>query len=87
LPGSHGQEIDLWQVSSEISKRLAAFFLSGKDGRPSLAGSSSNSQNDPHWRDLVLFHEYFHGDNVLVWCEPSKPVDWSRCKLLEQSGE
>ena len=47
----------------EISDRLVATFLRGPDGRRPVYGGSDTFQNDPHWRDLVLFYEYFHGDN------------------------
>jgi hypothetical protein len=47
----------------EISRRLAAIFLRDASGRRPVYGGMAKFQNDPHWRDLILFHEYFHGDN------------------------
>jgi len=53
----------LFEVAQEIVRRLAATFLRGNDGRRPVYGGMSKFQEDPHWRDLILFHEYFHGDN------------------------
>jgi hypothetical protein len=47
----------------EISRRLSGTFLRDAEGRRPVYGGSAKFQNDPHWRDLILFHEYFHGDN------------------------
>jgi hypothetical protein len=62
-PTSSGQHKNLYQVAEEIVRRLANIFLKGKDGRRPVYGGSRKFQEDPHWRDLVLFYEYFHGDN------------------------
>jgi len=53
----------LYQVAEEISRRLASMFLRGEDGRRPVFGGTKKFQDDPHWRDLILFYEYFHGDN------------------------
>jgi hypothetical protein len=53
----------LYQVAEEISRRLANIFLRDKDGKRPVYGGTDNFQEDPHWRDLILFYEYFHGDN------------------------
>ena len=53
----------LYQVAEEISRRLAAIFLRGEDGTRPVYGGTRKFQDDPHWRDLILFYEYFHGDN------------------------
>jgi hypothetical protein len=50
-------------VAEEISRRLTNIFLKDKDGRRPVYGGADKFQNDPHWRDVVLFYEYFHGDN------------------------
>jgi hypothetical protein len=55
--------MNLYQVAEEISRRLASIFLKDKDGHRPVYGGTEKFQNDPHWRDLVLFYEYFHGDN------------------------
>jgi hypothetical protein len=62
-PTGSGNEMTLGQVAEELSRRLASIFLRGPDGRRPVYGESEVFQTDPHWRDLVLFHEYFHGDN------------------------
>ena len=50
-------------MSKEISDRLTQIFLRGKDGTRPVYGGSETFQSDPHWRDHILFYEYFHGDN------------------------
>ena len=47
----------------ELGDRLISIFLPGKDGRRPVYGGTTVFATDPHWRDLVLFYEYFHGDN------------------------
>ena len=87
-PSRTENEADLWQVSAEISKRLGRIFLRDKDGRRPVAGELEQFQNDPHWRDLILFHEYFHGDDG-AGLGASHQTGWTGLvsKLLEQSGE
>ncbi len=55
--------MNLYQVAEEIKGRLASIFLRGKDGRRPVYGGSRKFQEDPYWRDYLLFNEYFHGDN------------------------
>jgi hypothetical protein len=62
-PTGSGRQMTLYQVAEELSRRLAAVFLRGSDGRRPVHGAASTFQEDPHWRDLLLFYEYFHGDN------------------------
>ncbi len=62
-PTGSGRQMTLYEVAEEIARRLAAIFLRGGDGRRPVYGGSAKFQEDPHWRDLVLFYEYFHGDN------------------------
>src|SRR5215469_8220979 len=62
-PTGSGRELNLYQVARELSDRLTGTFLPGSDGRRPVHGGQSILQNDPHWRDLLLFYEYFHGDN------------------------
>ncbi len=87
-PTHSRQEMDLWQVAAEISRRLTRIFLPGKDGRRPFAGAVDVFNKDPHWRDLVLFYEYFHGDNG-AGIGASHQTGWTGlvAKLLEQSGE
>ncbi|MFF0739682.1 glucosidase [Streptomyces sp. NPDC004111] len=62
-PTGSGVRMTLYEVAREISRRLSATFLRGPDGRRPVYGGQEKFQNDPHWRDLVSFYEYFHGDN------------------------
>jgi hypothetical protein len=62
-PTGSGRLMNLYQVAEEISRRLANIFRRDKDGRRPVYGGSRKFQEDPHWRDLLLFYEYFHGDN------------------------
>ena len=62
-PTGSGQQMNLYQVANEISERLVSTFRRGADGRRPIHGGQPILQTDPHWRDLVLFYEYIHGDN------------------------
>ena len=55
--------MNLYQVAEEISRRLANMFLKDQAGRRPVYGGAGKFQDDPHWRDCLLFYEYFHGDN------------------------
>ncbi len=62
-PTGSGRQLNLYQVAEEISRRLSNIFLKGPDGRRPVYGGTRVFQEDPHWRDFILFYEYFHGDN------------------------
>ena len=62
-PTGSGNLMNLWDVSAEISRRLVNLFLRDSSGKRPVYGGSDTFQNDPHWRDAILFYEYFHGDN------------------------
>ena len=62
-PTGSGQRMNLYQVAEEIARRLVCIFLRNRDGRRPVYGNSRKFQQDPHWQQLVLFYEYFHGDN------------------------
>lgn len=62
-PTGSGRQMNLYQVAEEISRRLTNIFLRDKDGRRPVYGGARKFQEDPHWRDCILFYEYFHGDN------------------------
>jgi hypothetical protein len=62
-PTGSGRHMTLYQVAEEISRRLASMFLRDGQGRRPVYGGTQKFQEDPHWRDLLLFYEYFHGDN------------------------
>jgi len=53
----------LFEVAHELVRRLASTFLRDANGKRPVYGGMAKFQEDPHWRDLILFHEYFHGDN------------------------
>jgi hypothetical protein len=55
--------MDLFEVSQEIVNRLIQIFLRDENGRRPVNGGTEKFQTDPHWRDLIQFSEYFHGDN------------------------
>jgi hypothetical protein len=62
-PTGSGRQMNLYQVAQDLAGRLSGIFLRGGDGRRPVYGGSRKFQEDPHWRDLILFYEYFHGDN------------------------
>jgi len=62
-PTGSGQYLSLAGVADELSRRLIALFRRDADGRRAVFGRDEKQQNDPHFRDYILFHEYFHGDN------------------------
>ena len=62
-PTGSGRELTLRRSRRVIGHRLTRTFTRGKDGRRPVYGAMEKFQTDPHWRDLILFHEYFHGDN------------------------
>ena len=86
-PAGSGRMLTLWEIATELSQRLSSIFLR-RDGRRAVYGTSERFQRDPHWRDLILFHEYFHGDNG-SGLGASHQTGWTAivAKLLEQSGE
>jgi hypothetical protein len=62
-PTGSGRQMNLFQISEELSRRLSRIFLRDETGRRPVYGATEKFQTDPHWRDLILFYEYFHGDN------------------------
>jgi len=62
-PTGSGKLMNLFEVAKEISERLSNTFLRDENGRRPVYGGTEKFQADPHWRDLILFYEYFHGDN------------------------
>jgi len=62
-PTGSGRRMNLYQVAEEIAQRLASIFLRDNQGQRPVNGATRKFQEDPHWRDLILFYEYFHGDN------------------------
>ena len=62
-PTGSGRLMNLFEVAREIADRLVRIFLRDSDGRRPVFGGMEKFQKDPHWRDHLLFYEYFHGDN------------------------
>jgi hypothetical protein len=88
FPTGSGMMMTLWEVAGELSRRLSSIFLRDENGRRAVYGSNDKFQNDPAWRDHVLFYEYFHGDNG-SGVGASHQTGWTGLvsKLLQQSGE
>ena len=63
FPTGSGNMKTLWEVADELSRRITNIFLRDDKGNRPVFGNSEKFQKDPHWRDLILFHEYFHGDS------------------------
>ena len=87
-PTGSGQMLTLWEVAAEISRRLARLFLKDADGRRPAHGGNELFQTDPHWKDLILFYEYFHADTG-AGLGASHQTGWTArvAKMLQQSGE
>ena len=62
-PAGSGRMMTLYEISREISQRLAGIFMRDAAGRRAVFGGAAKFQEDPHWRDYILFYEFFHGDN------------------------
>jgi hypothetical protein len=62
FPTGSGHRMNLLQISGELARRLASLFMPDNSGRRPALGQEKRFIDDPHWRDLVWFHEYFHGD-------------------------
>jgi hypothetical protein len=88
FPTGSGQLANLWEVATDISRRLIRIFLPDESGRRPFNGGNEMFQRDSHWRDLIQFHEYFHGDNG-AGIGASHQTGWTAlvAKLIEQSGE
>jgi hypothetical protein len=86
-PTGSGREMNLFEVAHEIAKRLTRIFLRDENGRRPVYGESEKFQNDPHWRNHLLFYEYFHGDQG-VGIGASHQTGWTglASSLLEFFG-
>jgi hypothetical protein len=62
-PTGSGNYMTLFEVAKEIARRLSSIFLSNANGQRPIYGGNKKFQDDPHWKDYILFFEYFHGDN------------------------
>jgi hypothetical protein len=88
FPTGSGVKMNLGAVASELSRRLSHLFLRDEQGRRPAFGGAEKFQTDPHFRDHILFYEYFHGDNG-AGLGSSHQTGWTAlvAKLLQQSGE
>ncbi len=87
-PTGSGNMMTLSEVAMELSKRLSQIFLKNSSGHRPLYGGMEVFQTNPHWRDLILFHEYFHGDNG-AGIGASHQTGWTGlvAELIHQSQE
>lgn len=74
-PTGSGRMMNLFEVSKEIADRLGRIFTRDENGRRPVYGGTEKFQNDPHWRDHILFYEYFHGDNGAGLAQATKLAD------------
>ena len=88
FPTGSGRQLTLWEVAGELSRRLTTIFLRDGSGHRPVYGNLEKFQSDPHFRELVLFYEYFHGDSG-AGAGASHQTGWTGLitKLLQQSGE
>ena len=88
FPTGSGNRMNLSQVATELSRRLSRIFLNDGKGRRPVFGGAEKFQNDPHFKNYILFYEYFHGDNG-AGIGASHQTGWTAlvAKLLQQSGE
>ncbi len=87
-PTGSGQLMTLAEVAAELSKRLMKIFTKNEDGRRPAYGATEVLQSDPNWHNLILFHEYFHGDNG-AGIGANHQTGWTGliAKLIQQNGE
>jgi hypothetical protein len=87
-PTGSGHYATLWEVAEEISRRLTRLFLPSQDGRRAVHGKQDRYRDDPHWKNLVLFYEFFNGDDG-SGVGASHQTGWTGLvgKLLQQNGE
>jgi hypothetical protein len=86
-PTGSGRLMNLFEVAQELSARLERIFLRDKSGRRPVFGGTEKFQSDPHWKDFLLFFEYFHGDNG-AGLGASHQTGWTGliAKLIELFG-
>jgi hypothetical protein len=86
-PTGSGHMMNLFEVARDLSDRLTAIFIQNEEGKRPVYGGMDTFQNDPNWRDLILFHEYFHGDNG-AGLGASHQTGWTGlvAKLIELFG-
>ncbi len=88
FPTGSGNFLNLWDISQELSKRMIRLFLRNEEGKRPFFGAIQKFQEDPHFKDLFLFNEYYHGDNG-AGIGASHQTGWTAliAKLIQQTGE
>ncbi|BAU15232.1 hypothetical protein LEP3755_57890 [Leptolyngbya sp. NIES-3755] len=86
-PTGSGNRLNLFDITKELSERLIGIFLKDSSGRRPVYGASEKFQTDPHWQDLILFYEYFHGDNG-AGIGASHQTGWTGCiaRIIQAVG-
>jgi len=87
FPTGSGKWMSLWEVSVELSRRLINLFTKNEDGSRPADGQYNRFKNDPHWQNMILFYEFFHGETG-VGLGASHQTGWTSlvAKLIQQSG-
>jgi hypothetical protein len=87
-PTGSGRMMNLFEVANEIGERLTRIFLPDDSGRRPVYGSAEKFQTDPHWKDCILFYEYFHGDNG-AGIGASHQTGWTGCiaRIIQGMGD
>jgi hypothetical protein len=87
-PTGSGKLMTLWEVATELSQRLMSIFTRDTTGRRPVYGGAQTFQQDPQWNNLILFYEYFHGENG-AGLGASHQTGWTgvMAKLIQQWGE
>ncbi len=87
-PTGSGRMMNLFQVGEELGNRLVNIFLPDENGRRPVYGSAEKFQNDPHWKEYLLFYEYFHGDNG-AGIGASHQTGWTGCiaRIIQAMGD
>lgn len=87
FPTGSGNKMNLWEVAKELSKRIIALFKETEEGKKPIFGEQKLFNEDPHWKDFLLFHEYFHGDTG-AGLGASHQTGWTGlvAKLIQQAG-
>jgi len=88
FPTGSGKKMNLWDISMELSKRLTSLFTPDEKGNRPIYQDRAIYRDDPHFKDLLLFHEYYHGDTGLG-LGASQQTGWTAliAKLIQQSSK
>jgi hypothetical protein len=86
-PTGSGNQMTLFEVAQQLAERLIGTFVRDRSGRRPVFGGTEKFQSDPHWRDNVLFYEYFHGDNG-AGIGASHQTGWTGCiaRIIQANG-